>query len=294
MAQHVEGFGVFEGIVVTAKLDPTTQPFLFDHQIDGTPVLPGVMGVEAFAETAHLAFPDLHIVAVEDMDFLAPFKFYRNEPRTLKVMATFTAEGDEVVAHCRLVGQRTLANQTEPQVTTHFTGRVRLGEKPPRPGKTKVETPAGRAASPADIYEIYFHGPAYQVLDQAWGTADMAAGLMAADLPDNHVPDSTPTVTAPRLAELAFQASGIWEIGTTGVMALPMHIDRVVYAGDPAKAKGRMTAMVTPHDGGFDIRVADERGATFVVMEGYRTVPMPAGLPDEQVAPLRRAVTEDA
>ncbi len=292
MAQHIGGFGVYGGLTVTADLDPQAQPFLYDHQIDGTPVLPGVMGVEAFAEAATLAFPDLHVVAVEDMDFLAPFKFYRNEARTVRVSATFRPEGDEVVADCRLIGERTLANQAEPQVTTHFTGRVRLGSKPPRPGKTKVEEPAARAAGAGDVYEIYFHGPAYQVLDKAWGTADAAAGLMAAELPANHVPDSAPTVTAPRLAELAFQASGIWEIGTTGVMALPMHIDRVVFAGDPAKAKGRLTAVVVPVDGGFDVRVADEKGTTFVVMEGYRTVPMPAGLPDEQVAPLRRAVTE--
>ena len=33
-------------------LDPTTEPFLHDHQIEGTPVLPGVMGIEAFAEAA--------------------------------------------------------------------------------------------------------------------------------------------------------------------------------------------------------------------------------------------------
>ena len=96
-----------------------------------------------------------------------------------------------------------------------------------------------------------------------------------------------------RITELAFQAAGIWEIGTTGVMALPMHIDRVVNAGDPSKAKGRFTAMVTAVDGGFDACVADERGATFLVMEGYRTVPTPAAPAASAVAPLRRAVTED-
>ena len=38
------------GVVVLTDLDPAIQPFLDDHRIEGTPVLPGVMGIEAFAE----------------------------------------------------------------------------------------------------------------------------------------------------------------------------------------------------------------------------------------------------
>ncbi len=37
---------------------PPGQPFLHDHCIDGTPVLPGVMGIEAFAEAPCVSFPD--------------------------------------------------------------------------------------------------------------------------------------------------------------------------------------------------------------------------------------------
>ena len=39
------------------------------------------MGVETFAEVAKLVFPDRAVAAIEDVDFLAPFKFYRDEPR---------------------------------------------------------------------------------------------------------------------------------------------------------------------------------------------------------------------
>ena len=44
-----------DGLVVQTTLDPTAQPFLDDHRIDGTAVLPGVMGMEAFAEVAAAA-----------------------------------------------------------------------------------------------------------------------------------------------------------------------------------------------------------------------------------------------
>ena len=39
--------------------------------------------------------------------------------------------GDALVADCRLIGRRSLPNQAEPQVTTHFTARVRLTKQPP-------------------------------------------------------------------------------------------------------------------------------------------------------------------
>jgi hypothetical protein len=42
---------------MTVTLDPAEQKFLDDHRIDGTPVLPGVMGMEAFAEAPRCSHP---------------------------------------------------------------------------------------------------------------------------------------------------------------------------------------------------------------------------------------------
>ena len=45
---------VHDGLVLRTTLDPAARPFLDHHRIDGTPVLPGVMGMEAFAEAARV------------------------------------------------------------------------------------------------------------------------------------------------------------------------------------------------------------------------------------------------
>ena len=87
MIGQITGMGVYSGLTVETTLDPAVQPFLYDHRIDGTPVLPGVMGIESFAALAQLAAPDLHVAGVEQMEFLAPVKFYRDEPRTLTLRA---------------------------------------------------------------------------------------------------------------------------------------------------------------------------------------------------------------
>src|SRR4029079_1692000 len=72
MTGRIEAMTVGEGIHVLTELDPTNQAFLDHHRIEGTPVLPGVMGMEAFAEAARMLLPDWHVVALEDVEWLAP------------------------------------------------------------------------------------------------------------------------------------------------------------------------------------------------------------------------------
>ena len=61
MIGEIVKHGVHEGLVVRTTLDPKEQPFLYDHRIDGTVLLPGVMGIEGFAEAARLLAPDRHV-----------------------------------------------------------------------------------------------------------------------------------------------------------------------------------------------------------------------------------------
>jgi len=293
MLGKVVGMPLHNGLTVETTLDPAAQPFLHDHQIDGTPVLPGVMGVEAFAELAMLLLPDWHVAAIEDVEFLAPFKFYRNEPRVVTLSAMCWPDGESIVADCRLTGSRVLPNQSEPQVTTHFTGRVRLISRLPEGSSACVpHAPTGAGVSGLDIYRIYFHGPAYQVLQRAWRDGGTTVGLMAEALPDNHIPFQLATLMSPRLIELCFQTAGIWEIGTTGHMGLPQHIDRVSALRIPDAGSGRLQAVVNPHGeaGSFDAQVLDANGNVYVDLHGYRTIELPAGIDAADRKPLQEAM----
>ncbi len=78
--------------------------------------------MEAFAEAARLLVPDWHVVGVEDVDFRAPVKFYRDEPRTLTVTALLRPDGADLLAECRLTADRVLPGSDAPQRTVHFTG----------------------------------------------------------------------------------------------------------------------------------------------------------------------------
>ena len=285
---------VYDGLVVSTTLDPTQQLFLDHHRIDGTAVLPGVMGIEAFAEAARLLVPDRQVEAIEDVDFRAPVKFYRDEPRVLTVRARFrrdAADPDALLADCRLEAERQLPGQSAPERTVHFTGTVRLGrgERPAEHAGT-VDEPEQVVAAER-VYQLYFHGPAYQVVDAYWpadggGVARWRNGLPAAFTPD------APTQADPRLIELVFQTAGLREAADHGRLALPLHVDRVrLLAGS---ADGARWAVTHEGDGGVDATVRDGSGAVVLAVHGYRTVALPGELTDEVRAGLVPGVVEPA
>ena len=289
----IRGAGLYSGLIVETTLDPDVQGFLYDHQIEGTPVLPGVMGIEAFGEAALCMVPGWRVAAVEDVDFLAPFKFYHHAPRTITVRAIVYAEGDSLVADCRLNGCRQLPNHTEPQVTTHFTGRVRLTRDLAEAVQTTPAPVATSAAiDAAGIYQVYFHGPAYRVLERSWMENHHVIGQMAANLPEHHQPSERKTVLAPRVLELCFQTAGIWEIGTLNRMGLPNRVGSISFGANPINEAAGLFAIITPHSdtGTFDAEIVDGSGMRHVLMAGYQTVPIDGEIKAEPLKALHALV----
>ena len=295
MVGRITGVGVYSGLTMETTLDPTVQPFLNDHRIDGTPVLPGVMGIEAFAEAALCLHPGWHIEAIEEVSFLAPFKFYKDEPRAVIIQALIHPLGSKLIADCKLIGRRRLVGQTELQETTHFTARVRVARQIPDAitGPKPMLTAEGLVEA-AQIYRIYFHGPAYQVVEKAWWDGENMVGELVAELPDECTPADRRTVIGPRLIELCFQTAGLWEIAAQGRMGLPWQVGSVTWLRQPDSAGRRFYAVVTPRaeQGSFDAEVVDGEGNRYVRLMGYRTSEVPSSIDGDRLKPLHDAVSQ--
>jgi NAD(P)-dependent dehydrogenase (short-subunit alcohol dehydrogenase family) len=269
------------GLAVETTLDPKEQPFLFDHQIDGVPVLPGVMGTEAFAEVASVLVPGFHVAAVEDEAFLQPFKFHRHQPATLHLRAVGSpgAAGEVVVAaELRSVIQP--KPELPAQERVHFRARVRMRREAPEKPKVAFKKPAARdlTIGSAAVYEVYFHGPAYRVIERAAVEGDGVVALMAVGLPPNAKPSRAEALVAPRLLELCFQAAGLWLLAKRETMGLPTTLERAaVFRPADAAGEKRLYATVAARAGGeaFDARVVDEKGLVHAEVVGYRTVALP-------------------
>jgi hypothetical protein len=230
------------------------------------------------------------VAAIEDVEFLAPVKFYRDEPRTLTIRASVSRDGSDLRARCLLEGERLLPGSAEPQKTTHFTGTVVLTKKAPPPEHVDAIAEQTPTVAKENVYDLYFHGPAYQVVGQAWQDDGAAVGRLAEHLPADQVP-AVDTLLVPRLEELCFQVAGLWEAGREGRLALPAHVDRLSVGGPTATGGGdALVAIARPMPGAtgaFDCQVLDPQGRVLLRLEGYRTVPMPGPLAEDVRAPFR-------
>jgi malonyl CoA-acyl carrier protein transacylase len=283
MVGEIKGAKLYGGLEVETTLDPAKQPFLFDHAADeGTPWLPGVMATEALAQLATLFAPDFEVAAVKNEQMTGAFKFFHNKPRTLFLSATArpNANGD-------LVARTALRSVTKPareglptRVQEHFAADVILTkEKPALPAIDFAPPNVKQLPSTAEqIYKLFFHGPAYQVLERVGVEGNKAIGLMALNLPPNTNPQDARSLTAPRLVELCFQTAAQWSIEAKDAMAFPLGFGQVCAYRQPEEAgEQRLYAVVETEDDGetFEAKVLDESGNVFVALACYRTVSRP-------------------
>ena len=146
------------------ELSIEKDPYLADHAINGTPYLPGVMGIETFAEAA-AAVSGERPRAIKDLRFTVPVKLLRGKPMNTIIRANASRGGYDLRLESDFVNAKGVKLGS---TKTHFSARFEPGtpksaweelEKPDLPKHAKYKITA------EEIYKIYFHGPSFRVLD---------------------------------------------------------------------------------------------------------------------------------
>ena len=286
----------YEGVVLGIELDPK-EPYLDHHRIEGIPVMPGVMGVETFAQAVHALIPDAPIAAFRDISFEAPLKCYRDEKRHAEVTVRLVDTAHGLRAHCVLSSVWPVASPGKPaERKRHFAATVVLGE----PGAfDRRQPPTGQQGAGVvgreALYRAYFHGDAFRVLakTEVGESGRSMVGRLAQPLPALGLRRYR-VATAPRLLELCFQTAGVVEIGSTRKLGLPSRIDELrvaVGATDTAPAAAEVTVVKSGDGLAFDAVVCDDSGQIQLVMTGYHTSALPSGMAEEVWKPLHDGLT---
>jgi hypothetical protein len=180
----------------------------------------------------------------------------------------------------------------------HFSGKVHLKQHEPEEQEVSTNIPNWNASYTVwaeDIYHLYFHGPAFQVLEGVQRSGESVLGKLNKKLPaftdGEHDLLSTPT-----LVELCFQTAGIWEIGKTGIMALPRSIESLTLYRQNVNGAA-IYAEVKPFRSGngelhFDARVVDSKGRLYLELKEYRTTPLPVTVESNLLAPLKELMKD--
>ena len=261
-----------DAVVCEARISKERSPWILDHAIDGTPVLPGVVGLELMAAAASRAAPGLALVGADSVAFSTPFKLYGDAESVAVVRAERT--GPHSVA-CTLTSRRE-ARGGRIIEAEHFSATIQLEHAPDveplPPAFFFAEDPVDKAA----IYRRFFHGPGFQVMDEVGAIA--ANGLIA-DAVVDHSALGEGLLTRPLLLETAFQAAGLHRMAVEAQMALPESVEGVRWMGE-ASDGDRLGVMVQVRDdGAYDIDIDGTSGAVLRV-RGFRMVvtgPLPDG-----------------
>ncbi|MEU6671192.1 type I polyketide synthase [Streptomyces sp. NPDC046727] len=200
------------GLVLTGRLSPAARPWLAQHTVRGSALLPGTALLDlALAAAGQAAAPGVAELILE-----AP----------LVLPADGAVEVRVTVGAAETDGRRAIALHTrtgDGDWTRHATGA--LGEAPGEPTATGAWPPPD--ARPADLGALYAgladagfgYGPAYQGLRAAWrrGEGPAAEVFAEAELPAG-VPDADRCPVHPALLDAVLHA-----IGVGGLITDPAH-----------------------------------------------------------------------
>ncbi len=253
-------------------------PYLADHAIEGTPYVPGVMGIETFMETA-TALGGKVPQGLKDVHFYLPIKLLRNRPQAVRVIGknengdiAMEIESDflnskgikmgntrrHFTAHALQEGFVSTFNEVKPFIPTNLNMVPQVSKE--------------------EIYQKYFHGPSFQVLGGIL-KADAESSLAVYNTtPRPQWPDGQKVLLAnPMLIEAAFQCCGFRDMTIENRMTLPDAISEVaIFKRDVPPAKlylyGRFKGFTADGKSLHDAYVFDENGTLWVEVHGYQAI----------------------
>ncbi|WP_035284049.1 type I polyketide synthase, partial [Actinokineospora spheciospongiae] len=271
-----------DGLLLTGRLSLRTHPWLADHAVWGSVLLPGT----AFVELAAHAGARVGCEAIEDLTLEAPLLLADD---AVSVQITVGAPDS---TGARPVSIHSRADEDGPW-TRHATGTVTATTAAPDFDFTAWPPPGAEELSTKDLYAELSgiglgYGPAFQGLRAAWRDgADVCAEIA---LPEAHREEATRFGLHPALLDAALHGMGLGGFGDhePGVVRLPFAWTgvRLFASGAPA-----LRVRLSPVNGGIALRVADGAGGPVAAVDSLVLLPASA---DQLAAGATAAVVRDS
>jgi acyl transferase domain-containing protein/NAD(P)H-dependent flavin oxidoreductase YrpB (nitropropane dioxygenase family)/NAD(P)-dependent dehydrogenase (short-subunit alcohol dehydrogenase family)/phosphopantetheinyl transferase (holo-ACP synthase) len=283
-------------------LDPT-KPLLDHHRIDRAAVLPGVGGMALMRAAASLYDQSVQKATIRNLRFPSPLKVFKRDPfeAAIRVEKTTDARGAKVLraAITSQVRDKQGNSVGEPRLHHECEFLISAEEAENAHRQSVPEVSADNEAPDAldlpswthtlfvagpDVYKVFFHGPAFQVLEHVtietsgqgvtFGLADPAAQCPVFDDP------------LPLALEGAFQAAAALAVEAFGVMALPLGLKTLMVRDEtPRFSSGALIRRGERVTEGSDPRrifvfdglLKDSSGRTVATIEGIEMIELEKG-----------------
>ncbi len=239
-----------EGFSLSGRISLQTHPWLRDHAVAGTVLLPGT----AFLELALLAAREAGEAGVAELTLQAPLVLPEQGALALRVAVSAPGErGAELEIHSRPQGEE------EAAWTLHAQGLL-ASQAPSPPQPAGQWPPAGaEPLDPADLYDALAaagieRGPAFQGVEAAWRSGEEL--YAEASLAAEQAVESGRYAIHPALLDCALQAISLVQGDETPRVA-------AAFGGAALMAEGAQALRLTLRGQGqdFSLQLADQQGS---------------------------------
>ncbi|MDX2700971.1 polyketide synthase dehydratase domain-containing protein, partial [Streptomyces ipomoeae] len=278
------------GVVLTGHLTRQSQPWLADHTIAGTVLMPGT----GFVELALHAAQETGCAGIEELVIEAPLPIPERGGIHLQVMVQPTegggGRGSGVGDGSRAVSIHSRPADADPDApwTRHASGTLTTTARPADFDLTTWPPEGAEPQSVDGIYDRvtgagYDYGPAFQGLRAAWIRGEETFAEI--ELPEDHHEAAAeygihPALFDPALHAMAFGAGaepGSGSGAASGRTLMPFEWSAVrLHATGATRLRVRMTS---PGGDRVTLRLADSTGAPVLSVEALALLP----LSDDQV-----------
>ena len=263
-----------------AVLLHASEPFLNDHRPGGQPLLGTAMGVE-------LMFRSVRAMALgsppeqrrfEQVQVFAPL-ILQHPTATVHVRAERVTNSGRAAIRC-VVESRPSAAPPVPHFEALCVEAQPGGAPPYLPACLPLGAPTDRlfTVNSADVYAVFFHGPAFRVVAAATRVGSEMVCEWQPALPAWTRAPTNPAQPDPRWLELCLQTAGLLELATTQRMLIPKCIASVEHGAVAERGTpGRLFAHAKRNEAGdaMDIDLVEQDGTPLLHVRGYRTEPLP-------------------
>ncbi len=258
-------------IIIPIDLDPA-HPTLDDHRPGGLPLFGTAMGLGAMVSALRSQHPSITRICIEDVRIAEPCILSTDAAHRLETVLGDIQHNEGGSFRDALVRTPQRADEAE---VAHFRARLR-GDMQPSDSTRSLDPPSpiGLTVTGDEIYQVFFHGPSFQVV----GAVQRNGDTLTAHLSD--LPASRALMPEVRLIEFAMQAAGLLELSLSGEMRVPLRIGRITLSIDEQVLTGA-TATVAQHGKSSlsgrssDIHISAKSGTEILAIAAYETVELP-------------------
>jgi acyl transferase domain-containing protein/acyl carrier protein len=272
-------------VLFTGRLSVRTHPWLAEHRVMGTILMPGT----GFVELANHAAQQVGCPRVDELTLLAPLVVPEQGALAIQ-LAVGAAEGDgrrPIQLHSRPYGGAAAETPTSGDWTCHATGVLAPAAVASATGSfdLSVWPPAGATAVESDDFyagvesSVFGYGPAFRGLRAAWRRGDEVFAEI--ELPAEYRGQAAPFGVHPALLDGALQAmpiggflSRMGDGGDPSVPRMPFGWTGVTLHSRGAGAL--RVRLAAAGETGVRFEVADGIGAPVITVESLITRPVNA------------------